>query len=290
MNDYIQRRMSRMPKELVGLIYGYIDMETRLSLLFHNTQENIFQYITYMPTDLLIQMWKRNIHDKIFTDDDCNSICCTFDNLLPVTTYLSNDTEHSIKHPIYEILKDDVQLNRYRVGYGSDFSKRWYMRSKIRTLINYIPTIYTFHDTFDYRIRKVLFRFIQLLMKPIRKIKADREAASMARQERTHRCIFKRKIFPKLFTAVRKHQRKLVAQIKLAEKAKKAELKRIKLAEKEELKRTKLAQKQIKLAEKAEKDKIKQIKLTQKLENAKLKMPNKTNEPKPKPIKLNIIA
>jgi len=274
MGDYIQRRMKRMPRELVGLIYGYIDMETRLPLLLHNYYENILQYIPHMPTDLLIKMWKRNVHDKIFTDDDCNSICCTFDNLLPSTNYLYNNTEHSIKHPIYETLNNDVKLNRYRVNYGSDFGRRWYMRTKISTLINYIPTIYTFHDTFDYRIRKVLFRFIQLLMKPIRKIKADRAAANFARAQRLHRITFKRKIFPKLFTAVRKHERKRVAQIKLDEKAKKAELKRIKLAEKEEIKRTKLAQKQIKLA--------------QKLKNAEQKMPNKTNELKP--IKLNIIS
>ena len=174
------------------------------------------------------------------------------------------------------------------MSYGSEFGKKWYMRTKISSFIAFIPSIYTFHDLFDYRIRKVLFRFIQLLMKPIRKIKADREAAYIARIERLHRLKFKRKIFPKLFTAVRKHQRKRVAQIKLDEKAKKAELKRIKLAEKEELKRIKLAQKQIKIAEKAEKDKLKQIKLAQKLENAEQKMPNKTNELKP--IKLNIIS
>tara|TARA_B110000879_G_C11178361_1_gene517167 strand:- start:2649 stop:3434 length:786 start_codon:yes stop_codon:yes gene_type:complete len=250
-----------MPRELVGLIYGYIDMETRLPLLLHNSNENILQYIPHMPTDLLIQMWKRNVHDKIFTDDDCNSLCCTFDNLLPSTKYLYNNTEHSIKHPIYETLNNDVKLNRYRVNYGSDFGRRWYMRTKIDTFISYIPTIYTFHDKFDYRIRKVLFRFIQLLMKPIRRIKTARAAANFARAERLHRFRFKRKIFPKLFTAVRKHERKRVAQIKLDEKAKKAELKRIKLAEKEEIKRTKLAQKQIKLAQK-------QIKLAQKLENA----------------------
>ena len=285
MNDYIQRRMKRMPKELVGLIYGYIDIETRLSLLFNNTHENILQYITQMPIDLLIKMWKRNIHDKIFTDDDCNSICCTFDNLLPSTNYLYNDTNYSIRHPIYETLQNHVKLNTYNMSYGSEFGRKWYMRTKISSFIDYIPSIYTFHDIFDYRIRKVLFRFIQLLMKPIRKIKADREAAYIARIERLHRLKFKRKIFPKLFTAVRKHQRKRVAQIKLDEKAKKAELKRIKLAEKEELK---LAQKQIKIAEKAEKDKLKQIKLAQKLENAEQKMPNKTNELKP--IKLNIIS
>lgn len=261
MDDYIQRRMKRMPRELVGLIYGYIDMETRLPLLLHNSNENILQYIPHMPTDLLIQMWKRNVHDKIFTDDDCNSLCCTFDNLLPSTKYLYNNTEHSIKHPIYETLNNDVKLNRYRVNYGSDFGRRWYMRTKIDTFISYIPTIYTFHDKFDYRIRKVLFRFIQLLMKPIRRIKTARAAANFARAQRLHRITFKRKIFPKLFTAVRKHERKRVAQIKLDEKAKKAELKRIKLAEKEEIKRTKLAQKQIKLAQK-------QIKLAQKLENA----------------------
>ncbi len=288
MNDYIQLRMQRMPKELVGLIYGYIDIETRLSLLFHNTHDNILQYITQMPIDLLIKMWKRNIHDKIFTDDDCNSICCTFDNLLPSTNYLYNDTNYSIRHPIYETLQNHVKLNTYNMSYGSEFGRKWYMRTKISSFIAYIPSIYTFHDIFDYRIRKVLFRFIQLLMKPIRKIKADREAAYIARIERLHRLKFKRKIFPKLFTAVRKHQRKRVAQIKLDEKAKKTELKRIKLAEKEELKRIKLAQKQIKIAEKAEKDKLKQIKLAQKLENAEQKMPNKTN--KLKPIKLNIIS
>ena len=288
MNDYIQRRMKRMPKELVGLIYGYIDIETRLSLLFNNTHENILQYIPHMPINLLIQMWKRNIHDKIFTDDDCNSICCTFDNLLPSTNYLYNDTNYSIRHPIYETLQNHVKLNTYNISYGSEFGRKWYMRTKISSFIAFIPSIYTFHDIFDYRIRKVLFRFIQLLMKPIRKIKADREAAYIARIERLHRLKFKRKIFPKLFTAVRKHQRKRVAQIKLDEKAKKAELKRIKLAEKEELKQIKLAQKQIKIAEKAEKDKLKQIKLAQKLENAEQKMPNKTNELKP--IKLNIIS
>ena len=57
MGDYIQRRMERMPRELVGLIYGYIDMETRLPLLLHNYYENILQYIPHMPTDLLIKMW-----------------------------------------------------------------------------------------------------------------------------------------------------------------------------------------------------------------------------------------
>ena len=49
MVDYIERRMQRMPRELVGLIYGYIDMETRLSLLLHNYTNNILQYIVSIP-------------------------------------------------------------------------------------------------------------------------------------------------------------------------------------------------------------------------------------------------
>ena len=243
MADYIERRMQRMPRELVGLIYGYIDMETRLPLLLHNHANNILQYITRIPIELLIKMWERNVYDKIFSKNDYNTLTSRFDELLPETTYFHNNIEYRIKHPIYDIIRDDIMLNNYRINYGSDFGRRWYMRSKIETLLLYIPSIYTLNKNFDYRIREVLFRFVQLLMKPIRCIKKRQAATEFARREREHRYKFKRRIIPKLLVTVRKRERKLVAQLKLAEKNQKAEQKRIKKEEKAEKAEQKLMKK-----------------------------------------------
>jgi hypothetical protein len=281
MVDYIERRMQRMPRELVGLIYGYIDMETRLSLLLHNYTNNILQYIVSIPIELLIKMWKRNVRDKIYSDSDCNTLTSTFDKILPETKYLYNNTEYCIKHPIYEVIKYDVKLNSYRIKYGTEFQKCWYMRSQIETLLLYIPTIYTLNENFDYRIRKVLFRFVQLLMKPIRCVKKRQAAAEIARLERVHRYKFKRRILPKLLVAVRKYERKRVAQIKFAEKEQKAEQKRMKQAEQKRMKREETAEKaEQKLMKKEETAEKKRMKMEEKAEKEEQKLMKKENPTK----------
>ena len=124
------------------------------------------------------------------------------------------------------------------------------------------------NENFDYRIRKVLFRFVQLLMKPIRCVKKRRAAAEIARLERVHRYKFKRRILPKLLVAVRKYERKRIAQIKFAEKEQKAEQKRMKQAE----------QKRMKKEEKEEKEEQKRMKMEEKAEQKRMKKENPTKK------------
>jgi hypothetical protein len=244
--DYIQKVMPYMAAELVGLIYGYIDMETRLSLLLTDYRTEIIPYLYRVRPELLLAIWLRSIQDKIYIDHEMQHITPAFENILHVTVYSHNNTKHTIQHPIYDVISSTVKLSSYRTVWGSSQQRNMYLVEKIDTFLTTIPAIYTYNHEFDYKIRKLLFRFVQLLMKPIRAVKVCDAAIQSARVERLHRNRFKRVILPKLLTAVRKMERTRIARCKLEVKEEKKRANLLKKEVTEEKKRANLLKKKIK--------------------------------------------
>ena len=213
---------TRLPIELKNLIYAYIDIETRLTILLQH-KSTIYNDLYRLPDSTLVKLFETCIVDKITVKLGRTSpyspiaykLTKPF-QLLPMSIYKSNTRINKIPHPAVNdvISNSTLQYMPMKSQYSitdptrTDHRRVQYMVARIRGVIELYSSLYTPSrvdiragrtiSRFDYAIRKRLFAFLHCIHKQtvhFKKIDAEKQRVILInRAERHHKRMFNRRI------------------------------------------------------------------------------------------------
>lgn len=253
--------ISRLPWELRYAIYMFIDIDTRLELL-QNKQAKLIRCLYRTPTtdsniNKLINTFEKGIRIKIFWKDDTNkyNVQKPFLKYLPPATYKKQGQIHETCNPIFSMLEKECTLkNMYR--FEPIWTKKQTVILKIRNCFDIIPTLYGYNsfmlenkhykngqkfliqqETFNYEIRKYLFKFICILNIVTKDFQNQIDKEDLERTERLIKRKFKRIILKRITPMSNKFERRRAQKAKLQAKE---DAKQAKLQAKEDVKQAKI--------------------------------------------------
>tara|TARA_B100000902_G_scaffold343770_1_gene348668 strand:+ start:172 stop:981 length:810 start_codon:yes stop_codon:yes gene_type:complete len=232
--QYYDKRIKLLPIELKLCIYSFIDIETRMQMLmplFEDTKRYLYRS---KDTFTLLRKYEQLIYMQFFKKNNDTNVYSTkpyFKQLLPPTTYLKNNEIQIQSHPVLKLLKQELYFSAYirRIIMSYDnpnLIHKYYHNNvvdKIQECFNLISTLVSYNNEFDYRIRKILIRFLHHLTHISNKVKEEEHEQRMILYERKVRNYYRKKILPRIHTQSKKMQRKIMKTNKDAEKKSKIE-------------------------------------------------------------------
>ena len=153
------------------------------------------------------------------------------DDLFVFLTYLKNHEIQIQSHPVLKLLKHELYFSAYirRIIMSNDnpiFIHKYYHHNvveKIQSCFNLLSTLVSYNKEFDYKIKRILIRFLHHLTKISNKVKEEEHEQRMIVYERKVRNYYRKKILPRIHTQSKKMQRKIMKTNKDAEKKTKIE-------------------------------------------------------------------
>lgn len=232
--QYYDKRINLLPIELKLSIYNFIDIETRMQMLmplFEDTKRYLYRS---KDTFTLLRKYEQLIYMQFFEKDNDTNVYSTrpyFKNLLPPITYLKNNEIQIQSHPVLKLLKHELYFSGYirRIIMSYDnpnFIHKYYHNNvvdKIQECFNILSTLVSYNNDFDYKIRKILIRFLHHLTKISNKVKEEEYKQRMIVYERKVLNYYRKKILPRIHTQSKKMQRKIMKKNKDSEKKMKLE-------------------------------------------------------------------
>ena len=227
-----------LPIELRLIIYGFIDIETRMQMLTPLIADTIPYLYRSKETFNLLRKYEQLIYMQFFKQNHDTPGYSTkpyFKKLLPPITYLKNHEIQIQSHPVLKLLKHELYFSAYirRIIMSNDnpiFIHKYYHHNvveKIQSCFNLLSTLVSYNKEFDYKIKRILIRFLHHLTKISNKVKEEEHEQRMLVYERKMHRYYKRKILPRIHTQSKKMQKKIIKKNKDAEKKTKLEEKQL---------------------------------------------------------------
>ena len=223
-----------LPIELRLIIYDFIDIETRMQMLTPLITDTIRYLYRSKETFNLLRKYEQLIYMQFFkknNDIPGYSTRPYFKKLLPPITYLKNNETQIQSHPVLKLLKQELYFSAYirRIIMSNDnpnFIHKYYHNNvieKIQNSFNLLSTLVSYNNEFDYKIKRILIRFLHHLTKISNKVKDEEHEQRMLVYERKVRKYYRRKILSRIHIQSKKMQIKIMKTNKIAEKKTKIE-------------------------------------------------------------------
>ena len=227
----------RLPWELRYAIYMFIDIDTRLELL-QPKQAKLIRCLYRTPTNddninKLIDSFEKGFRIKIFWKDNQNkyNVQKTLLKYLPPATYKKQGQIHEMCNPIFTVLEKECTLKNMYNSEPIRFKKQTII-NKLRNCFDIIPTLYGYNSfaiqndttykngqkfqitqkSFNYKIRKYLFKFIGILNIITKDFQQQIDQQDLHRAQLAIKHIFKRIILKRITPMSNKFERRRAKQ------------------------------------------------------------------------------